>query len=168
MEGMVNAVGHGLYHFRDRGFNKTFAVLGGKLAVLVNLQYIQISQVIEYRNISVVAGSDGTVILQTEISCGVEGACLDRKDRIDTLLYGFTDNSINVTVTQKIARMLVIGDQHDPLCIWSLKQWKKGIQIVGGSTLTNHDPLTTGKLLLCFVCIGAFMIGADACSNIAV
>lgn len=23
MEGMVNAVGHGLYHFRDRGFNKT-------------------------------------------------------------------------------------------------------------------------------------------------
>ena len=83
-----------------------------QMAFFVDADHMEVLQVFDDGEVCQVSGSDGTTIVQQEITGGMETGNLDHLNGIGAHADSLTADIVHVALFQEVAGMLVIGAEH--------------------------------------------------------
>ena len=127
--------------------HQTLPLLGRQHSILVNRPYLKVFQIFKDHQICPQARSNGSSVCETEIPGSVKASHGNGPDGISPQRHRLFYNIVNMPPGQKIPRMAVICDQHGSVVKGLLKQRHERFQVLGGCSLPDHNPLTSGQLL---------------------
>ena len=139
-----------------------------ELALLVDLEYVEILKIVDDDEVREEAGRDGAAVIEQEVARGVMRGALDGDDGVDARLDGAADDIVDVSLFQKVVGVLVVRAEHTVGVILRREQRQQRVEVAGSGALADHDILTALDLGKRILHGGALMVGVDAGGNIGI
>ena len=139
-----------------------------QLALLVDLENIEILEVVDHDKVREEARRDRAAVVEQEIARGMVARAFDGNDRINARFDGPAHDVVDVALFEQVVRVLVVGAEHAVGVVLRREQREQRVEVAGRCALADHDVLSALELGERVFHGTALVVGVHARSDVGV